>query len=160
MLPTVGGTWERSANPLRPKRMSLAYTLGYYKASFEGLGGYADPSQFTMQRTSGDERHRVVLSGIAPEAGEALRWAIEQALVPRVSTDGSADVLANVRQRDLVARARGSAAAAIDALDRGDSPEYAATHVDDALAAMGDLAGETTAEDVLRKIFETFCIGK
>jgi tRNA modification GTPase len=100
------------------------------------------------------------MSGIAPEAGEALRWAIEQALVPRVSTDGSADVLANVRQRDLVARARGSAAAAIDALDRGDSPEYAATHVDDALAAMGDLAGETTAEDVLRKIFETFCIGK
>ena len=69
---TLGGTWERSANPLRPKRMSLAYTLGYYKASFEGLGGYADPSQFTMQPTSGDERHRVVLSGIGP-----LPWGFQ-----------------------------------------------------------------------------------
>ena len=61
---TAGVTWERSADPMRPRRASLAYTLGYYKAAFEGLGGYADPSQFTMQRTSGDERHRVVLSGI------------------------------------------------------------------------------------------------
>lgn len=63
---TAGLTWERSANPLAPKRASIAYTLGFYKADFEGLGGYADPSQFTMQPTSGDERHRVVVSGIAP----------------------------------------------------------------------------------------------
>jgi hypothetical protein len=63
---TAGLTWERSANPLRPSRASVAYTLGFYEANFEGLGGYADPSQFTMQKTSGDERHRVVVSGIAP----------------------------------------------------------------------------------------------
>jgi hypothetical protein len=63
---TAGLTWERSANPLKPKRANVAYTLGFYKAQFEGLGGYADPSQFTMQETSGDERHRVVLSGIYP----------------------------------------------------------------------------------------------
>jgi len=61
---TAGLTWDRSPDPMRPLRASLAYTLGYYKATFEGLGGYADPSQFTMQPTSGDERHRVVLSGI------------------------------------------------------------------------------------------------
>ena len=63
---TAALTWERSADPLRPKRANVAYTLGYYKSEFEGLGGYADPSQFTMQATSGDERHRVVLSGIYP----------------------------------------------------------------------------------------------
>jgi hypothetical protein len=63
---TAGLTWERSANPLTPKRANIAYTLGYYKAQFEGLGGYADPSQFVMQPTSGDERHRVVMSGIYP----------------------------------------------------------------------------------------------
>jgi hypothetical protein len=63
---TAGLTWDRSANPLRPMRASVAYTLGFYKAEFEGLGGYASPSQFTMQATSGDERHRTVVSGIAP----------------------------------------------------------------------------------------------
>jgi hypothetical protein len=63
---TAQMTWERSANPLRPMRATIAYTLGFYRAQFEGLGGYADPSQFTMQPTSGDERHRVVFSGLAP----------------------------------------------------------------------------------------------
>jgi hypothetical protein len=65
-------TWDRSANPLRPMRANVAYTLGYYKAEFEGLGGYADPAQYTMQPTSGDERHRIVLSGIAP-----LPWGFQ-----------------------------------------------------------------------------------
>ena len=69
---TAALTWERSANPLRPMRANVAYTLGYYKAQFEGLGGYADPSQFTMQATSGDERHRIVLSGIYP-----LPWGFQ-----------------------------------------------------------------------------------
>ena len=45
-------------------------------------------------------------------------------------------------------------------LARRDSPEYPATHIDDALDALADLAGETTSEDVLRQIFSTFCIGK
>jgi hypothetical protein len=69
---TAGLTWDRSSSPLRPARANVAYTLGFYEAEFEGLGGYADPSQFTMQETSGDERHRIVLSGIAP-----LPWGFQ-----------------------------------------------------------------------------------
>jgi hypothetical protein len=45
-------------------RLNLAYTLGWYKAQMEGLGSYPDASFFIMQPTTGDERHRVVLSGI------------------------------------------------------------------------------------------------
>jgi tRNA modification GTPase len=69
-------------------------------------------------------------------------------------------VLASVRQRDLVERARAAADQTLAALDGGVSPEYAATHVDSALAALADLFGETTSEDVLQRIFSTFCIGK
>ena len=102
----------------------------------------------------------LAICGIAEGAGDTLRAAIERALAPQVSTDSASDVLATVRQRDLVGRARGGAAAAVASLARRDSPEYTATHVDDALAALADLAGETTSEDVLARIFETFCIGK
>jgi tRNA modification GTPase len=70
------------------------------------------------------------------------------------------EVLSSLRQRDLVARARQAAGEAVDALSRGESPEYAATHLDAALDALADLAGETTPEDVLERIFSTFCIGK
>ncbi|MGQ0814261.1 MAG: carboxypeptidase regulatory-like domain-containing protein [Gemmatimonadota bacterium] len=45
-------------------RLNGAYTLGWYESTFEGLGGYNDASFFVMQPTTGDERHRVVLSGV------------------------------------------------------------------------------------------------
>jgi tRNA modification GTPase len=100
------------------------------------------------------------LSGISPEAGQRLHALLEERLARDVSTDAASEVLASVRQRDLVERARAAATLALAALARGESPEYAATHLDDALAALADLAGETTPEDVLRAIFSTFCIGK
>lgn len=45
-------------------RLSAAYTLGFIKSEYEGLGGYIDQSFFVMQPTTGDERHRLVLSGL------------------------------------------------------------------------------------------------
>ncbi|HLN59173.1 MAG TPA: tRNA uridine-5-carboxymethylaminomethyl(34) synthesis GTPase MnmE [Thermoanaerobaculia bacterium] len=100
------------------------------------------------------------LSGIAPEAGQTLRALLEERLARHVTTDAASEVLASVRQRDLVERARAAADETLAALARGESPEYAATHLDAALDALADLTGETTAEDVLRQIFATFCIGK
>jgi hypothetical protein len=45
-------------------RLNGAYTLGWYEATFEGLGAYNNDSFFIMQPSSGDERHRAVLSGV------------------------------------------------------------------------------------------------
>jgi tRNA modification GTPase len=100
------------------------------------------------------------LSAISPEAGKKLHELLEERLARDVSTDAASEVLASVRQRDLVERARAAAAETLTALSRGESPEYAATHLDAAIDALADVAGETTAEDVLRRIFATFCIGK
>ncbi len=110
---------------------------------YQGLGGNA-----------------LALCGVAPEAGGKLQSLLEETLGARIETETTSEVLGSLRQRDLVERARGSAAQAIVALSRGDSPEYAATHVHDAIDALADLVGETTAEDVLERIFSTFCIGK
>lgn len=63
---TVGTTYDATTDENRPLRASVAYTLGFYRATFEGLGGFTDESFFTMQPTSGDERHRLVLSGMTP----------------------------------------------------------------------------------------------
>jgi tRNA modification GTPase len=85
---------------------------------------------------------------------------LERTVAADVTSDSVSEVLGSLRQRDLVDRARSAAADAIEALQRGDSPEYAATHVDAALAALADVFGETTSQDVLDRIFSTFCIGK
>jgi hypothetical protein len=46
---------------------NLAYTLGFYKAEYDAVTApaYAFRSSYNMQRTAGDERHRIVLSEVA-----------------------------------------------------------------------------------------------
>ena len=101
-----------------------------------------------------------LLCGLDPEAGPMLREILAEAIAAGVSTDVTSEVLGSMRQRDLVVRAGSAAEAAIRALDDGASPEYAAVHSAEALDALADLTGETTSEDVLARLFETFCIGK
>jgi tRNA modification GTPase len=100
------------------------------------------------------------LCGLAPEAGASLRSLLERTIAAGVTSDAASEVLASVRQRDLVERARAAADQALDALGGGISPEYAAVHVDSALAALADVFGETTSEEALQRIFSSFCIGK
>jgi tRNA modification GTPase len=100
------------------------------------------------------------LCGLAEDAGERLRGWLTACVASEVAIEEASEVLASVRQRDLAVRARDAAAAAGASLERGDSPEYAAAHCTEALAALADLVGETTAEDVLASVFATFCIGK
>ncbi len=109
---------------------------------------------------SGGPEGAVALCGVAAGAGGQLRALLEGALTRDLTTEAASEVLSSLRQRDLVARARQAAGEAVDALARGESPEYAATHLATALDALADLAGETTPEDVLERIFSTFCIGK
>ncbi|MFN2385790.1 MAG: tRNA uridine-5-carboxymethylaminomethyl(34) synthesis GTPase MnmE [Thermoanaerobaculia bacterium] len=100
------------------------------------------------------------LCGLGPDAGARLQALLAQRIAAGVSTESASDVLSSARQKDLVMRARDAAAQAREALSGGVSPEYAATHVHAALDALADLCGETTSEDVLRRIFDSFCIGK
>ena len=98
--------------------------------------------------------------GLSQDAADILQAAMIERLTEGVSLEASDEVLGNVRQRDLVLRAARDAESARDALCRSDSPEYAATHVDAALSALADVFGETTSDEVLERIFSTFCIGK
>lgn len=71
-------------------RLNGSYTLGWYKSTFEGLGGYNDDSFFIMQPSTGDERHRAVLSGIAdlPLGFKFSGVAIVASPRPFQATDG------------------------------------------------------------------------
>lgn len=55
------GTWQRGAT-----RVNLAYTLGFYESEFDGNLAPVFPfrSSYEMQKTSGDERHRFVVSTV------------------------------------------------------------------------------------------------
>ncbi len=65
---TFRGVLSQATYAQGRSRASLAYTLGWYKADFDGNIAPAFPfrSTYDMQYTSGDERHRVVLSELTP----------------------------------------------------------------------------------------------
>ena len=105
-------------------------------------------------------RDATPLCGLAPDAGERLSGLLAARLASDVQTENASEVLGSLRQRELVDRARKGAEAALAALRNGVSPEYAATHLHASLDALADVFGETTSEDVLQRVFSTFCIGK
>lgn len=99
------------------------------------------------------------VSAIAPEAAEILRRAVAETVTASFTPELSLQ-LASARQADLVRRADLEAAKACEALAQRLAAELAVTHVEEALAALRELVGETTPEDALDRIFAAFCIGK
>jgi tRNA modification GTPase len=102
----------------------------------------------------------VRICGLSADSGSRLSEILGAAIASDVRTEETSEVLGSLRQRDLVDRARRAAEETLAALSQGHSPEYAVTHCHAALDALADLVGETTSEDVLARLFSTFCVGK
>jgi len=70
------------------------------------------------------------------------------------------EILTNSRHADAVGRALISIDEAIIALKSGATPDIVLTEAENALSALGELTGKTVREDVTKRIFERFCVGK
>ena len=97
------------------------------------------------------------------EGIEALVQAILAKATGRSSALGEAvpDITAiNTRHRDCLLKARGHLNAAIALLESGEPPELVAVELRSALGDVGEIVGEAGTEEILGKIFSSFCIGK
>jgi hypothetical protein len=94
-------TWQRNAT-----RFNLAYTLGWYEGDFDlaGLPNFAYNFLFDRQRSSGDERHRIVLSEVSPLPFGFTFSSITTIASPRpyVVTDGRDINLDNITGDDYI----------------------------------------------------------
>lgn len=73
---------------------------------------------------------------------------------------GDAAIAINARHQDCLKRAEQDVNAALAALAEGLSAEFIALELRGALDAVGDVVGRVDTEDLLGKIFSTFCLGK
>ena len=95
---------------------------------------------------------------------DALRVEIRAALEganPATARDTAA--VTNVRHAALLERARGALRRAAEAVEAPGGPvaeEFVLTDLQDARAALEEVTGKRTSEDLLRHIFSRFCIGK
>lgn len=70
------------------------------------------------------------------------------------------EILTNTRHADAVSRALTAIDTALGALRTGATPDIVLTEAENALSALGELSGKTVREDVTKRIFERFCVGK
>ena len=90
---------------------------------------------------------------------DALRERLIAAL-SRSESYRDAPAITNVRHAALVERARDALGRAATAAAAGTPEEFVLADLNDARAALEEVTGARTADDILRAIFDNFCIGK
>jgi tRNA modification GTPase len=105
-------------------------------------------------------RHCVAVSATRGDGLEDLKIAIEEVAWSGQVGSTDIEVAVNERQADALRRANNSLTDAVDELDRGSPPEIVSQQLRLGLDAVGEIVGKTATDDILDKIFSTFCIGK
>jgi tRNA modification GTPase len=77
-----------------------------------------------------------------------------------VESEATGLLITDSRHFDLLSRTELSLKESRQLLKQGVSEEIVLVGLHNALTFLGDITGETTADDILAEIFSTFCIGK
>jgi len=98
---------------------------------------------------------------VSARTGEGIDLLRERLRVQLLGTVPSEEpILTNARHAAALERAAAAIGRAATALRAGFTEEYLLEELGQALAQLGSITGEVTADDVLERVFSTFCIGK
>lgn len=99
---------------------------------------------------------------ISAKTGEGLDDLKHAIIDPFLTEDvnSAGFLVTDARHHDLLVRAQAEIGQAVQHLDAKMSEEIVLVGLHNALRYLGEITGETTTEDMLSRIFSTFCIGK
>jgi tRNA modification GTPase len=101
----------------------------------------------------------VPISALTGDGLDDLRHALVHPFgIEDVTTQGF--LVTDARHHDLLTRSRDEIGESLASLDARMSEEIVLVGLHNALRYLGEITGETTTEDMLSRIFSTFCIGK
>jgi tRNA modification GTPase len=113
-----------------------------------------------LQNAIHDPRSRIVtISAKTGEGLEEFQRAVVEPYSPRDNSN-SGFLVTDARHNDLLVRAAGEIKQSSEQLSAKMSEEIVLIGLHNALRYLGQITGETTTEDILTRIFSTFCIGK
>jgi tRNA modification GTPase len=174
-LADTAGLWEA---PERIDRLSVDVSRRYLAAADlvllcveAGREVGADESAIARERPSLLIRTK---ADLAREPGEGLpvsaltgegigglrRTAAERVFADRINFADLEPALTRERHRTALTRAHDALADAVPHLGRGGDAVLAAHHVREATAALDELLGAADIEEVLDRVFGSFCVGK
>ncbi len=99
---------------------------------------------------------------VSAKTGDGIADLRKALIRPFVESDihSAGLLITDARHYDLLQRAHESLRSSIDLLEQCASEELVLLGLYNSLHFLGEITGETTPEDVLGRIFATFCIGK
>ncbi len=106
-----------------------------------------------------DEIQKVRISAKTGDGLDELKKAILRQIIKKeISSEGV--VITNMRHKLAIDRAVLAITRTIDAIKDKAPYEIIALEARDALNSLGEIIGEVTTDDILNRIFSSFCIGK
>ena len=69
-------------------------------------------------------------------------------------------VITSVRHKDALTKAKTALSSAVDAIENGIEHNMTFIDIEDAISALGEITGQTVAEEIVDRIFHSFCVGK
>ena len=101
----------------------------------------------------------IYVSAKTGEGLDELQCAIVEPFISQ-NIENAGFLISDARHNDLLIRAKCEIENSIDLIDQKMSEEIILIGLHNALRFLGQITGETTTEDMLSRIFSTFCIGK
>lgn len=99
------------------------------------------------------------ISAKSGEGLEQIRQALSDLTMGKETSQGGA-VLIQLRHKQALEKSRACLTTAKVSLQSGDSPELAAFELREAIDYLDEITGKKITDEVLDKIFSSFCIGK
>lgn len=112
-----------------------------------------------LRSTLGTGSDIVRTSAKTGEGLDLLKHAMVHPFIAHETSD-SDFLVTDARHHDLLARSRDEILSSLGLLTQNASEELTLIGLHNALRYLGQITGETTTEDMLTRIFATFCIGK
>jgi tRNA modification GTPase len=117
------------------------------------------PGDEILSPISNSKSQIIKVSAKTGEGLDELQKAIVEPFHPQ-DIEVSGFLISDARHNDLLLRTESEIINSIDLLNQKMSEEIILIGLHNALRYLGQITGETTTEDMLTRIFSTFCIGK
>ncbi len=85
---------------------------------------------------------------------------VDMAVCDKKQASESSATVTSARHYDALRRAEESLGLSLSSLEQGQSNEFVAIDLRNALDCLGEITGEVTTEEILNSIFSKFCVGK
>ena len=103
----------------------------------------------------------VILFSVKAKTGvDELRKTVEEMFASGKVANSDEAVITNIRHADALNKAAKALSSAVKAIDSGIPLNMTFIDIENAISALGEITGQTVGEEIVDRIFHSFCVGK